>query len=243
MSYSREARFKLQQDKREAQLKLQLEQQKIHAFTSYLESRQFLDIEKNEVNKNPQNVQTQVGIDREASYACASHALGNCVVDIIDSFGLNCNQDDITEALAKIKQAKYISQFNHESITVDVWVKGSSPPKYHEIELYLIVQPSYVNINGHFPKMTRVQMDKYKTRMVGYWKNSKNGKQVNHAVYIKSWTMSEEQKYKYLCINSWRDERKPENEIQEEDISDIYYVSLYCEPKHNQSSSDYDYDW
>ena len=167
MSYSREARFKLQQDKREAQLKLQLEQQKIHAFTSYLESRQFLDIEKNEVNKNPQNVQTQVGIDREASYACASHALGNCVVDIIDSFGLNCNQDDITEALAKIKQAKYISQFNHESITVDVWVKGSSPPKYHEIELYLIVQPSYVNINGHFPKMTRVQMDKYKTRMVG----------------------------------------------------------------------------
>ena len=55
--------------------------------------------------------------------------------------------------------------------------------------------------------------------------------------------MSEEQKYKCLCINSWRDERKPENEIQEEDISDIYYVSLYCEPKHNQFSSDYDYDW
>ena len=46
MSYSREAQLKIQQEKREAQLKLQQEQQKMCAFTSYLESRQFFDIEK-----------------------------------------------------------------------------------------------------------------------------------------------------------------------------------------------------
>ena len=55
--------------------------------------------------------------------------------------------------------------------------------------------------------------------------------------------MSEEEKYKYLCIHDWGDKHKPKVEIQEKDIEEIFYISFYCEPKHNQSSSYYDYDW
>ena len=87
---------------------------------------------------------------------CASHAVGGCVEEIIDSFDLDCDHRKIYEDLREKKQSNgeplYISEFQKVILKVDVFeevtsekkLQGSELPtkETHSVEIELIVQPA-----------------------------------------------------------------------------------------------------
>ena len=77
--------------------------------------------------------------------------------------------------------------------------------------------------------MTKQQMKDHNTRMVGCWTGTNNRQQFKHAVYIKDYKEGSDNKYIFNCINSWGEMKKPRPQLKENDLSEVYYVSIYSE--------------
>ena len=64
---------------------------------------------------------------------CASHAVGKAVVEILDGFGLDCDQTQVIENLIERmqpnKEALSIERFHLKPCDVVVWGKGQSDDK------------------------------------------------------------------------------------------------------------------
>ena len=221
-------------------------------FKNYLRRQEYFDIVSQQVKflydktePGPPSGQPAVVSNQGNAPTCSSHAVGKCIVDIIDSYGLNCDQEAVIKALIKEVQpdqkAEYIHRFNKRSIDVNVWAKDGTKAK---IKISLLVQPNdYASIsrmtqewfkNG--PKMTKKEMLKYNKRMVGCWIGS-HQQPFKHAVYIKEWTQVDgtKNKYNFDCINSWGEGplKQPTPQLGEKDFSNVYYVSLYAETDKN----------
>merc|ERR1712227_1138391 len=99
---------------------------KIQEFEKYLNKREFYCY----FTKKLKEIRIEFGAsaavsDQGSVPFCASHAVGKCVVDIIDGFGLDCDQDKVIQTLAEAVQsdgeAHHIQEFNDELIDVEVW--------------------------------------------------------------------------------------------------------------------------
>ena len=199
----------------------------VHELHEFLEKKEFFCYRK----KDFQPIFLQFGAPARVSYhnapICASHAVGKCVVDIIDSFGLDSDQEEVIKALVEKVQpdnaAHYIQEFNNESIEVNVWIKGF-PEERYRVSLKIYVQTE-ISITSNWtgpPNITPAEMTEHKTRMVAIWKHAVGP----HAVYVKRWTKCDDGSYNFDCINSWG-EQEPFPQLKKDVIDWIFCISLY----------------
>ena len=99
-----------------------------------LQERTVFDIKKKKIkfvhpkNRPPAPAGQPPVVDNQGKEeTCASYSVGKAIVDIIDGFGYDCNQQAIVENLIKTvqpdKKRAYIEKFCSRSIDVSVWKK------------------------------------------------------------------------------------------------------------------------
>ena len=101
------------------------------SFFKALRQRKIYDIQ-NRVDKSVDLIgappeltgQSSVVSDQGTELTCSSHAVGKAIVEIIDGFTMDCDQDKIIEDLIKTvqpgRQATYIQEFANNSIEVEI---------------------------------------------------------------------------------------------------------------------------
>ena len=150
---------------------------------------------------------------------------------ILDSYGLDCNQSQIIEALLKQVQPNeelemipvFIAAFHEKSIPVDISEKNN-PSKKSSITLKILVYPADHNgtvSSGWSPELEKDKMKEYKVEMVVV--ERKPDQEANHAMYLKDF----EKKlgvYTFLCINS-----QGENAgitLKQSEVAEVYYIQI-----------------
>ena len=198
----------------------------IKDFQDFLQKGQFYDIGSGEIrvlsketNPSPKSGQAYEGGQQGNKTDCASHAVGGCVVEIINGFKLNCDQEKITDDLRQAVQPnaepKWISEFNLVSLKVEV--KDIATGERHSEEIGIIVQPAdSCGDRGITPKMTEDDMNLYKwTKMIAVQK----GNDLSHAMYVKSYMDS-----CFVCVDSRPDQTT--KQLERSNISEFFYVSI-----------------
>ena len=164
-------------------------------------------------------------------YTCASHAVGKAVVEILDGFVLDCDQEKIIEKLIQTVQPNknpvQITDFEDKQIDVYFWEKGlqSMANASHALITIKVQTQTGVNlINWSGPAMTPQQLKSNNTRMVAVWRTGKMGQNSSHAVYVKSY---DDQTHKFDCLNSWGGTNNPEPTVPSQEIYTLYFISLH----------------
>ena len=209
----------------------------METFLCHLQKKEFFDIVNQkletlseETEPRPCPSQPASVSDQGSMHTCSSHCLAKCVVDIMDGFGLDCDQNQVIQELIRRGQPdqepEWICCFNKKPIFVEVWVKGQESNK-RLLSLSLLVQPTdyrghRVTSNWTGPKMTPEMMKSHHTRMIACWKERPN---FLHAIYVNTWTKTRNS-YDFDCINSHGEiDKFPQ--LKPNDISELYYISLY----------------
>ena len=120
---------------------------------------------------------------------CAIHAVGKAVVEILDGFGLDCDQTQVVKNLIERvqpnKKAVSIERFHMKPCDVVVWRKGQSDDKKKK-SLNLWIQRQEVGEQyWSGPKISDEERKENHMGLVGLWLiGDKTYK--HHAVYVKS---------------------------------------------------------
>ena len=171
--------------------------------------------------------------DQENEDTCASHAVGKAIVEIIDGFRIDSDQENIIDELIKTvqpgRQATFIREFANKSIEIEIWSPGSRY-KSRIVTISICVQSETINhSNWVGPKMTPQELKAKNTRVVAVWKRKNTTVHSYHAVYVKNITKSPGKTEFILdCVNSWGTQ-DPNPQISNRDISSLHYISLYMD--------------
>ena len=214
--------------------------EKIKEYLDYLATRTFYDIKRGKVRilserTEPRGRAGQCytgGQQEENKTTCASHAVAGCVVELIDIFGLDCNQKKITEALRETVQPDglpaWINVFNNvKSILVEVEDKDTNEKINQNIGI--LVQPNDScgdRITSKWKKPKICSRKNFKTKIIAVEKK-KGDQQTNHAMYVKYFEEKSDG-FHFHCQDSNAEPGKStQKELLQEDVSELFYVSIY----------------
>ena len=175
-------------------LKTRAETQGKDSFLNYLRRKKIFDIRDRRLKPLQQFTshdfvgQPAVVGDQGQDPTCASHAVGKAVVEVLNGFNLECNQDKIIDTLVNVvqpdKTCVQIQEFNHQQIDLEFWDKGSETSGFTEARITLLVQPEAVNnITWKEPAMTLNQLnDNRNSRMIAVYQTGPKGTHQIHTV-------------------------------------------------------------
>ena len=154
-------------------------------------------------------------------------------MEIINSFGLNCDKEKIIQTLCDEVQPDdipvYISSFNKvKSIDVEVW---DNEEKICQ-KIGILVQPAdscgeRVTRKWNKPKIQSKFMDTYKTRIIAV----KREEPFYHAMFVKSFEEKSDQ-FHFECIDSRVEPGTSETNhvfLPQTDVSELFYISIYSD--------------
>ena len=214
------------------------------SFINALRQRETYDIQS-KVDKSVDSIgavpeltgQSSVVSDQGTELTCASHAVGKAIVEIIDGFRFDSDQEKIIEDLIKTVQPSlqptFILEFANKSIEIEIWNPGyRSRSRIVTISIFVQSQTNVDQHNWIGPKMTSQELKDKNTRVVAVWKRKNTTQSVHsyHAVYVKNITKSPgKTEFTLDCVNSWGDQQDPNPKISNRDISSLHYISLYMD--------------
>ena len=162
-------------------LKTKAETQGKDSFIQFLRRKKIFDISDRRLKPLQQFTaqvppgQPAVVSDQGNDPTCSSHAVGKVIVEILDSFNLDCDQEKIIDHLVNIvqpdKEPVPIYEFNNQQIDLEFWEKGADPRGFTEARITLMVQHQPVNnTTWKEPAMTEKQLKDNNSRMVAVYK-------------------------------------------------------------------------
>ena len=145
---------------------------------------------------------------------CTRHAVGKAIVDLLDVYGYDCNQEEVIDALDEEHTRRYPAFFNTKEITVELQEKQQ---KFHA-KIQICVESADVELDysNYTWKQNLVCLPRDR-RMVVTWDM---GTTLSHVCQILD-TMThclfcekfDEKTKNFCCINSWGDFNVPNPKI------------------------------
>ena len=165
----------------------------------WLKERKFYNIKSKsldlipEVPPSPKPGSSPIPDDQGQQPVCTSHAVGKCVVDILDGFGYDCDQEEVVTSLKErvqpLSQAVQFEAFEGETISVKIWKKETDGSRSRSVSISLKVQrQSRVNIANWTGPIQGKQLKEHHLSVAGIWDCKPKALKPEdryHAVYIK----------------------------------------------------------
>ena len=106
--------------------------QKLKKFVETMKKREYYDVLKKKTMKveYENNVPAPCGVavnsNQGVAFTCSSHSVGKAIVEILNDFGLQCNQNKIIETLENTihpdkDEGFHIEYFHFKPIVIEVW--------------------------------------------------------------------------------------------------------------------------
>ena len=129
---------------------------KLKKFVETMRKREFYDVftkktrEVTYVRNNPAAGGPAVNSNQGLAYTCTSHSVGMAIVEILNDFGLDCDQEKVIKTLENTihpdkSQGFHIEFFHFKPIVIELWEKESPKDKL-SICLAICVQSDNENL-------------------------------------------------------------------------------------------------
>ena len=178
----------------------------------WLGKRQFYNIKSKslehvvEVLASPLPGSPPVSDDQGEEPVCTSHAVGKCMVDILDGFGYDCSQEEIVESLKERVQPKHkavrFEAFEGVGFDVSIWKRGTDSTITRKVPICLKIQRQpRVNIANWRGPVTSDLRKEHHLSVAGIWEYNPNARKEEeryHAVYIDEFTKNPGTRYIHL---------------------------------------------
>ena len=128
-------------------------------------------------------------------------ATNKCVTDVAKSYGLDVDQNEICNTLNLNTSSE--NNFRNKSLFIKFWEQSQATENFNILNLGFFVQHQHVessDFGGAW--MSQEHLLRHKSRMIAILNQGEDGGQ--HAAVVKNW-----------------------EEMQDKDIRDLYYISLY----------------
>lgn len=210
--------------------------EKLNIFLNQMRKKEFFNVYSKAPEKFGIDTSFPIQVGQPASFSdqglmptCASHALGKAVVSILDSFGLDCDQESIIKELIdkvqpfsrSINQGQFLYKFNRMSCSIEIWDPDDKNKQKVEVGMIVQKDPDFLDSSW---AGTLFDLDVFPSRIVAVW-NRKTGDMHNyHAVFV-----DKIENNIFHCINSWGDSNNPTLKLDKKDLCELHYVTLYMD--------------
>ena len=167
--------------------------------------------------------------DQQQKKSCYAHAVGKGLVQIIDRWGLDCDQDAVIKTLENRvgTEPKPYGAFDNITLTVRTFMKGQAD-NFEDYDIRILSQVDINHLGGVIPRMTKEDLIVKQMALVLTSMSEK------HAMFVESYDPS---KQEYHAINSWG-QKDPRPVVPIADVDSLDYIQIKDAKRQRQPLSD-----